>query len=169
MNPNKVLVGGIVIAIVLSVAAFFRSGPQGLQGPRGEDGQYGAVPVLESPLEVNGTREYRISVPMRTATTTLCSIRTPNATSTGWISARFVSAAIFSTSYEIGNGATAQATTTSLATFTIPASSNGYSVAGTSSVAAYGPNTYLNVNLSTSSASSGFAPVGRCNSFLRVI
>jgi hypothetical protein len=153
-------------------------GPKGAQGPSGANGAkggsgptLGAVSVLQSPLEVNGTQVYLQDIPMRTASSTVCSFKTPNATTTGAFTAEFTSSYSLATNYELANAATPNGTTTSLGYVFLAANGSGWAI-GSTTDKVFGPSTYLNVKLATSSGttvSSTFAPTGNCVVQLRVL
>lgn len=82
MNKTNILVGAaVILSIVALIFNFAKVGPQ---GPRGNDG-IGAVPgdtIESSCLTVNGSVTCSESKSYSVATSTLCAIRTPSATST---------------------------------------------------------------------------------------
>ncbi len=129
---------------------------------------FGAVGNLNSPLEIYGvhdiTKEILDHETFRTGTTTVCSFKTPNATTTGFIAAQAVSVP-FAQSFQMSNAATQWATTTDLGSFTTAAG-----VATVESV--YNPNTFISVSAATSSGTivnANFNPKGTCSISLTVI
>jgi len=144
-------------------------GDRGAQGPAGRDGlsNLGAVPVLSSPLEVNGVQEYFFSTSLKAATSTVCSFRSPSATTTiglGRFTARWISNVPFAQGYQLAYGSSPTATTTDLGFVTIGSSASGFGIASTSLIV-IPPNVYLNVKMSTTSTtavSSALAPTGKC-------
>ncbi len=134
---------------------------------------FGAVAVLNSPLEVNGTTEYRSSIPFNQGTSTLVDFLTPPATTTaaeGNITVQFRSWALHAQLFQIANGATYGATTTDLGSITIPSGGLGLGIASTTDKV-FGPSTHLVLKLATSTAtiSTGYAPKGSMMVFLKAL
>lgn len=133
-------------------------------------------PDITSPyLSVDGVKTWYKRVAVRTATSTLCSIKTPAATSTiKHLSANLSSTASYATQYLWGHDTAANnATTTSLASIMGAAAGKAMVYVASSTVndlftgyyhGSVPPNTYLNLNLSTSTAgaSAAYAPAGYC-------
>jgi len=179
MQQNKVLVG--VGIAVLAIAAGWIGGSfngstdtvtrevvRELQ-PVIEQA-FAAVPVLSSPLEVNGVATHYLAQKFRTATSTLSSIQTPAATTTGEVVCRLFTAASYATGFQLATASTYDATTTNLGFVSVGASAGNAWVSATSTM--FAPNQYINLKLSTSSGTtvgSGFAPTGSCYARLQAM
>lgn len=172
-------------------------GPQGVQGPAGKDGINGRNgvdgvtrvvketiekpynPVLGSQtgpdtyfpyIANNDVRTWSYSKKMAVATSTVCSIKAPTATSTLLIATvNFGLASSSVTVVDIAKSTSYAATTTKIGTtYNITAGSRAYIVASsTGSVAGeatlFGPNDYLNVKIGpTSGDGLGHAAIGFC-------
>lgn len=130
----------------------------------------GASPDLYSPyFNINGVKNFYNSVGLVQATTTICSIKSPSATSTlGFASVQFETASTSATYVELGRATTRYATTTSINIYTVGASAKASIVASsTGSVAGnatiFPPSTYFNVKTSWATAATALTvPVGRC-------
>lgn len=125
----------------------------------------GAVSVLNSPLEVNGAEVYLESKALTTATTTVCAIKSPAATSTLTFGAvNFVVSSSTAATIHLAKATTPFATTTSLGSVTLGAGAQGMVVASTSPAAGaatvFSPNTYLVVGMQGGVGT--FSPTGRC-------
>ncbi len=132
------------------------------------DVSFGAVGALISPIEVAGARGSATLVidrmTFRTGTSTVCSFKTPNATTTGTVAAQALTVP-HAQVFQIANAATPNATTTDLGTFTTTA------LAATVTTI-YPPNSFINVKAATSSGTvvnANFAPTGSCAINLTVI
>lgn len=130
---------------------------------------FGAIGNLISPLQVTGAHGVGQVIvdheTFKTGTSTVCSFKTPaNATTTGVVAAQAFSVP-FAQVFQLAAGATNNATTTDLGTFT---------TAGLTAPAEteFGPNTFINVKAATGSAitvNANFAPTGTCTINLTVI
>lgn len=136
--------------------------------------QLGAVagPDISSPYtSVNGLATYQARIPMRAATTTLCAIKSPSATSTlvhaGWQIGTGTSTAA---TIDLATSTTAFATTTNLVAETSVASgANGavsWASSGTNGVLA--PNTYVIVK-TAGVGLSGYTYGGTCSAQFTVL
>ncbi len=128
----------------------------------------GAVPSLNSPLEVNGTAEYRDSrAAFLVASSTLCSFKTPPATTTGQILVR-VKTLPFAFGYQIAGSLTSNTGTTTNYGF-VSDSSNSMGISSTTNTL-FPPSSFINVVMATSAGtvvSAGFNPTGTCQEYLR--
>lgn len=138
--------------------------------------QAGSVssPDVTSPyLSFGGVRSWAYSPDFRTATSTLCSIQSPAATTTlVSFTANFATAAVsYANDYQAGNAATSQATTTNLGKITVAANGLGTLVATSTSLTdnIIPPLTFVNLRVSTTTASSSYAPTGKCNVVFREV
>jgi hypothetical protein len=159
---KELVIGGI--AIVLAVSALMVGGKDGARGQDGKDGvTVGALPVLSSPIEVEGAQVFYKQVPMVQATTTVCSIRTPNATTSGRFFVRVKTSPTYVT-YQVASSLTnPTATTTDIGSFT-----DGDFVSSGDTV--FSPLTFVNVKLGTTTGTtvgSEFNPTGNCGYELR--
>ena len=119
---------------------------------------------------------YRYSASPIAATSTICSLQSPAATST-------LKSATFDTSFasssallvEIGVGANSNATTTRLAMWTLPASGKVTLNATTTALETtlvdgiVAPNRYVNFNIAGVGGTSGSAPTGSCSAVFQQI
>lgn len=156
-----------VVALVIALS---------LHGTKVVQQNLGAVasPDIQSPyFSVGGMRTWSNKSVMRTASTSVCSIQAPAATSTLlYASARFDSGNGYLTTYEFGASAAQGATTTVLARYTFASGANltGNIVSTTTTALAdmvLVPNAWINLNVATSSASSLYAPSGECQAEFR--
>lgn len=112
-----------IIAVLLSIAAFNRSSKTIVLPAN--NANVGAISSPDLPFtnfSVGGFRRWAVKVPMNTATTSVCTIQTPNATTT--LNAAFADFDNSTTSQahiQLATAATSNATTTVLAQNTIPA------------------------------------------------
>lgn len=132
-------------------------------------GEFGAVPVLSSPLTVNGVKNYFDRQTMKTATTTVCAIKSPAATST--LVSGLVNFSVSSTTAStvtVAKSATAYATTTLINSVSVGA--NAYATILTASTTnsalvqtdrTFAPNTYLVVGMAGGVGT--FSPTGYCS------
>lgn len=139
--------------------------------------QVGAVssPDISSPyLAWGGVREWRGSAAFN-ASSTLCAIQGPAATSTlQFANMAFTSQPAYTTSYMIGYSATKNATTTGLTALTAEAAGELSPIVATTSVTVLkdgivAPNAWINFNLSTSTATGLNQAIGRCSAGFREI
>lgn len=127
-------------------------------------------PDISSPyLSINGVIHWYTRVTMRQASSTLCSIPTPAATSTlTKLTAHIANGNAYSNVFLFGYAANAFATTTSIGTTVTIAGTYGDIVASTTlATQATGdgivyPGNFINFKVSTSSASATYLPVGDC-------
>lgn len=204
MNSNWVTGILVVIVVLIGAYVFTRpavsggpQGPQGVQGlkgdkgdvgaqgPRGFSGEagadggqsFGAVSGPDSffPCTSNeGITTCVTRIAMRTATTTVCAIKSPAATST-LVSgtARFTYSSTTAPLVRFAKATTPYATTTALGNATIAAGAQGTLQASSTPVGALGditvfePSSYLVVALSGGVGT--FSPTGICQATFEVI
>ena len=175
---SKLIAGGVVLALVLSLVAVFKAGP----GPAGRDGKdgLGAIPGVEvsgPSWSVNGVRSEYASSRLRQATTTVCALRSPSATSTLMhASITLDTSSTTATTVTLAKATTAYATTTLVtsaavnanaqATIIATSTANTVSALGTINTRVFAPNNYLVVGMQGGVGS--FSPVGSCNAEWRV-
>lgn len=142
-------------------------------------GVFGAVSVLTSPIEVDGSQTFITRRVVRTATSTLATFKTPNATSTiMYAGCNIASGNAYSNAYQIGwSSATQGAITTMIAQNVIGTAKSGSVVATTTGLTAsfagatdgaIPPNTLVNAIISTTTAVT-LAPIGTCTVEFRII
>jgi hypothetical protein len=193
LNVILVLAAGMIIASVATIFTFSASvtkadgleSPSVLQAKIAEikalvdslveepalEPTFGAVSVLNSPLEVNGTTEY-FGPPQnfKTGTSTICSFKTPNATTTGGVVVR-AKTIPYAFGYQIaGSAASNTATTTDYGFIANPANSVG--ISSTTLSISFPPNFNINVKVATTSGTTvdaNFTPTGTCVPNFRVI
>lgn len=166
MNSN-------LIVGIIAVSALIVGGINLVKAPVAVTPPVGAVAGPDSSFQTeshNGVTYDFYSSPLRPATTTLCSIKSPNASSTiTSATMQITSGNTYSNDYQIGWGLAQGATTTNLARLTL-AASNGAAVATTTLVNSFGggndgvipPNSFIVTRVSTTTASATFAPLGAC-------
>lgn len=130
---------------------------------------YGATPGSDfsgDTVTFNGVPQVTVRTGFYTASSTLCSIKSPAFDSQlSNLSVTFTSLPAYATQYMFGMG-TINATTTSLIAVTqmaYAASGTGTSIASSTAQIHVPANTHLNLKLSTTTASATYAPVGRCS------
>lgn len=129
--------------------------------------------LTDTTVVVNGvTTTYSHSI-MTAATTTPCSIASPAATTTLAFPAtvNFTNSASYANDYQLGKATTAFATTTNLGKITIAANALGTLVATSTSLTdnIIAPNSFINLRVSTSTASATFAPTGTCTAVFQSV
>lgn len=155
----------LVVALVVAVAVGLFNGGQ--DGMPGKDGQsFGSRPDIISPyLRWGDVTSYRGTATMNTATTSVCAIQAPAATSTltfaGW---KITTGTTTAATIDIGIGRTAFATSTTLVTGTSVASgANGEAawsdVTGTTGIMR--PNDWLVVK-TAGPGLGGYTYTGNC-------
>lgn len=162
------------VALALLVGGFLALKPT--VTPEG-DVQLGAVsgPDSSFPCEThNGVMQCFERTKMRTATTTVCSIKSPTASSTlVSAAAHFETASSSALLIEMGKATTPYATTTLLARLSNAAGAKASVIATTSATALtdgiVAPNSYINVMIAgAGGATSATAPVGNCQATFQV-
>lgn len=204
MNKLTTIAIGVVavVALVISVANVNSSpevisgsvGAQGVQGPKGDVGPRGpqgergpagasavkigsvASPDIPSPyLTWGGLTTYRANVAFTAATTTVCALQSPVATSTlVSFSASFSVSSSTATVVTLAKAATPYATTTRLAFGSISANAQGTLFANATStdssvdpITVFGPSQYAVVGMSGGAGT--FSPSGRCTAQWNVV
>jgi hypothetical protein len=172
MNTQKVLIG-LAVVVVLGLGMTFPRGNTVVERIT----QLGAVasPDVNGPyLSVNGVASFYDRATMKQATSTLCSFRSPAATSSLFsFSADFTFLPTYATVYALGNDPTAFSTTTIITapgSMSYAANVQATSFASSSNVI-IPPSTFVNLKLSTTTAgaSATFAPVGTCQVEFRAV
>lgn len=169
----KALLASIVL-VLAAVMAYLTAGAHVAITP--DNQAFGAVSVLQSPLEVSaggGTaRIYMLETAMRQSSSTLATFVTPNATTTlSRVQCNVASGNTYANTYQIGWSANTQgAITTMIAQNVIAANKSGVIVATSTGLVqaigggvegVVGPNTIINAILSTTTSVT-LAPVGSC-------
>lgn len=165
---NLVVVGIAVAALVLGFLGYTREVPP-----------FGAVggPDINSPyLNVNGITKFYFSSGLKTATTTVCSFKTPAATTTlitYETAIKFTTSSTTAAQIYIAKGANSNASTTVLGQATLAANGQGVVVATSTPVdgldedRTIAPNQYI--NFSMNGGNGTFSPVGVCQVVLQQI
>lgn len=138
-----------------------------------DDTNFGSIPgneVQGNVFVVGGVSNYSFSQGMNQGTSTVCSIKSPSATTTavnGGISLNIANSPAYATSYVIGTSLTRNATTTTLAALDVGSSLKKTIVATTTFTqltdGVVPPNTWFNFNSSTSTATGANQATGVCN------
>ena len=195
-KTEKILTVGIVIALVVGVFAFYRSGNIGPAGQNGQDGNsYGAVPTLDGVdnpfVSIGGVKEYYYSQGMLATSSVVCSIKNPfNATSTLLTYGAIVtsngiavtqridlststsqyasSSPAFVKRFDTGTGQwSLQWTVGTTTNSELIGMKHGNLTLGSSDVI-LSPSDYLNLRISTSSPGSVASPwIGRCTGVIK--
>lgn len=180
MNDKLIMsaIVGIIAAIPLTFWAMNKPSVVNVTNTPATQGTqtYGAVagPDLYSPyLCVNGVCQWFNHIPMAQATTTLCAIKSPAATSTlGRSTVNFAISTTSATILTIAKASTPYATTTIIGTaYAIAANAPATVIASSSpaagAVTVFGPNQYLVVGLQGGIGT--FTPTGTCNATFETI
>lgn len=172
MNTQTKVVIGIIAVVLLGLGMTFpRSNPV-VQQITQQLGSVAGPDISYQDMTFNGVPYRFVRTGFYTASSTLCSIKSPAVDSRlDHLSTFFSSVPSYATSYMIGFG-TQNATTTSLVAVTqiaFGAISGGIAsstIASSTSSLLIPANSYVNLNYSTSTganvAGSGYAPTGRC-------
>lgn len=170
---NKFLAVLVTVLVLTGVVAF-KDQNVNVNVPEFNAGAVSGPDVNGPYLSVNGVTSFYDKATMKQATSTLCSFKSPNATSSLFsFSADFTTTHGGITAYALGNDPTAFSTTTII---TAPTQMTyGANVQGTAFASSSNniipPNTYVNLKLSTTTAGvgSGYSPVGTCNVEFRTV
>lgn len=163
---EKLLVVGVVIALILGALGVSKEGVVTIK-----EIATGAVssPDLGSYAVIGGNVLRGGSTKSLTqATTTVCAIQSPSATST--LVTGSIKLAVSSTTaatVTIAKSANPYATTTSLGAVTIAANAQGQAVASTTGSHIFSPNTYLVVGMAGGIGT--FSPTGECRALFMEI
>jgi hypothetical protein len=160
MDIIKTIAIATVVGII-SVAGGYMLNKPTVEQPRSPVGAVSSPDIMSPYFSVGGTRFWSASTnSMTQATTTVCALQSPAATSTlvsG--SAQFdvssTTASLITFARSVGS-----ATTTSLGTFNLSANAKGYGVASSTSNSTFAPNTYFVVGMQGNSGT--FSPTGSC-------
>lgn len=168
MNKNILSAIGIFVAIVLGLFGALRQSTSTTtvqQVPT----NVGAVngPDLPYPyITVGGVRTWFTNVGMTQATTTVCALVSPVASSTlVSASASFSVSSTTATTVTMAKASTAFATTTAINTTTIAANGTGIVNATTSPVTVFGPSQFVVIGVQGGTGT--FSPTGRCMAVFR--
>jgi hypothetical protein len=126
-------------------------------------------PIINSNfITIGGITEYYWSSSLKTATTTVCAIKSPIGTSTlVFASASFTTATTSASTVTFAKGATAFATTTQIgSTFSIAANAQATLVASTTQINTWAPSQYFVVGMQGNPGT--YSPVGKCEAIFRV-
>lgn len=166
MNKDNLKTGGIVIAIILGIVAILGHSTVVQEVNRTFGG---TSPDITSPyVNFGGVIHWYSQASFNQASSTLCSLQSPVATSSlVTFTADFKSTPSYATAYMVGSG-TRNATTTSIIAVTqISLASSAFGSTAASSTAMgtiIPPNTFINLNVSTSTGSTvNMTPSGTCS------
>lgn len=168
MNNSKIVIVGVVLALVVSVVAVFATftkSPQVVLQPVGSV----VGPDITSPyLCVSGVCTWYYSSAARPAVN-MCGFKSPNATTTvERATLQVLNIAGSTNTFEIGYSSTAGATTTRLAIGTAATGASTWirtsatSTDDQTSKAVIAPNTYINFNLATGTIGTFTWPYASC-------
>jgi hypothetical protein len=152
MSTKNILIGGVVVVLLVLGLIFPRSGGTVIERVVGSV----VGPDITSPyLSINGLEEWNYSVKLSQASTTLCSIVSPSATSTlifGSVDITTGTTTVMTV--EIGKGvANSEATTTLLdAKVLVPTTERQTIIASTTKNIIFSPNQRFNVKFGSASA-----------------
>ena len=126
---------------------------------------FGAVSSLDSPLDVNGARLYMQGMSFRTGSSTVCALKTPNASTTALAITGHLNGGVAHTqTYQWAYSSTLGATTTDLGKILAESSGKHSSVASTTGVV-FPPNNFIILKMATTTGttiSTSYAPLGGC-------
>lgn len=170
MKNKGLLAGfaGLLAAVVLLIGGFMSHTPV-------VENAFGALagPDIPSPyLNWGGVRTYNAGISPTQATTTICAIQSPAATSTlTYASVKLDVSSSTATILDLAKGTTAFATTTAIgSTYAVAADAQAFVLASTSpgagAVTVFAPNQWFVVGVrggvTPGSNGAGFVPTGRC-------
>lgn len=173
MKAQNIFIG-IVAVIVLALGVTFPHSQTVIQQVAKDTksavvGAFAGPDIYSEYLTFNGTEFHYASVPMRTATTTVCSIKTPNSTSTitsGMV--LFRTSSTSASTITIAKGVTPNASTTVIKTQAVAAGAQATVLVASSTMSAaaqvtntFAPSTYVNVLMRKGIGT--FSPTGRCD------
>lgn len=173
MNKN-ITIGVIAVAILVAgvIAGVLGGDTQVIEKviDKGSSSNIGALtgPDLPYPyFGVGGVREFKQSTSLQTATTTVCAIQSPAATSTlKFAGIRFSTSSTTASTIHLAKATTAYATTTALGQGSLAAGAQGVVLASTTPTTGvddnvvFGPSEYFVVGMTGGAGT--FSPVGTC-------
>lgn len=168
MDKNKITVAGVLVSVVLAVYAVFNSGATVINNPVTEITKLGAAGQdFPGPcVSVNGLTTCSERRGFTVATTTICAIKSPNATSSlAYTSVNFAVSSTSASVITVAKATTPFATTTGIGS-QLSLAANAtimYPQYGTSSAAfQFAPGQYLVVGMQGGASNTTFSPVGSC-------
>lgn len=158
---TKLTIGGITLAVALSITAIVVS----VMGGSSVADKFGAVssPDIPSPYFSYGDIRFwgAKTTSLTSATTTVCSLQSPAATSSLVTAAvRLTTSSTTASTVTLAKATTPYATTTSLGAISVSANGQGVAVASTTGSHIFAPNTYFVVGMQGNTGT--FSPVGVC-------
>lgn len=170
---------GALVGVLTAILAYL-SGATNVHVAVGPDEAFGAVSspdINSSYLCVNGACTFYNRQPMKTGTTTICSIKSPSATSTA-VTAPMIAMSYSSTTavtITMASSTNSGATTTSIFSYDLAANKSVYVQASSSKFQAIttanqpviAPNTWFNVSMTGGTGT--FSPVGFCSMDFKVM
>ncbi len=174
---NNKLVTAVLAAAIIALGGYTFTHQS---NPSPDSPRVGALssPDISSPyLSFGGVRQWAATESFVQATTSLCAIQAPAATTTLEAATARIDFSTTSVAViEIGNATNAFATTTLLARFNMGASATNLNLVATTTATALvdrivPPNSWINVKMGTTNlgGAAGNIPTGRCNVVFREI
>ena len=161
---QKVVAGVAVIALILGGLSLFTSDKV---TERVVEKSVGAVPVLNSPLEITGVKTHYLNQSFVSGTSTSGRLKTPSATSTGMVWCNVNASVSYAVGFQLAFASLETATTTNLGFISLAAGAGDQFIIATSTV--FPPLTNINLKVATSSGTTvnaNFAPTGSCKAIL---
>lgn len=177
MNKSLLTTAGVVLAIVLGLVGAFRPAQVKTVEKTITAGSVSSPDIISPWFSFGGSRYWAANTALATATTTVCAVQAPAATSTLLASQSTVNFTVSSTTAStvtVAKATTAFATTTLLRTVSIAANATAsFTMASTTSAAStaaqaleqsnlmFAPNEWLVVSMAGNVGS--FSPTGSCS------
>lgn len=169
---NKVVLGLVVVVSVVSLYVSFSAPTKVVEVQRPQLGSVTGPDVYFPYVGHNNSRVWVVRQPMNTATTTLCSMKAPSATSTlHWTGFSITTATATAATIDIGTSTSAYATTTNLvAARSIAANGLGNAswspVGGSVNDSTVSPGVYVNVK-TAGAGLGGYTYGGTCTAIFQ--
>lgn len=173
-NLKTIGIAGLVAAVI-AIGTIGLTRDEVVQSEQPVFGALSSPDIVSPYFSFGGVREWAASVELRQASTSLCAIQSPAATTTlTSASLRVDFATTTAQQLEIGKATTAFATTTRLAIVSIAANASTHLVATTSATALQdgivAPYSWINAQITAGvGGAAGNVPTGRCNVVFREI
>lgn len=156
MDRKYILLGGVLLLVLILGVVFPRPITQVVEKVKKSIGAISGPDIYSPYLRIDEVEQRYFSSKFSNASTTLCSFRTPDSTSTlVFGSAQITTATSSATAWTLGKSTLPDATTTSLGDFTIASGAKGTMIASTTSSDlsvggldpdyVFAPSTYFNV------------------------
>lgn len=177
MNKSLLTTIGVIIAVILSIFAISRPAQVREVVEKVSAGAVSSPDILSPYFSFGGARFWATKVDFATATTTVCAVQSPAATSTlvrDASTVNFTTSSTTASTVTVAKATTAFATTTLIRTESVGANAQAtFTMASTTSVASaaawaleqqnltFAPNTWLVVSMAGGTGT--FSPVGACS------